>query len=122
MPRHILERSAALPFALEEGRLRVAIADPTDVQTIDELRLATRYPLELAVAPREDIELELRRIVRASEMWERAALVQDESETDEAARTSRPRTASPTRRSSGSSTRSSSRPPRTAPATSTSTR
>ncbi len=85
VPRHILERSAALPYALENGRLKVAIADPTDVQTIDELRLATRYPLELAVAPREDIELELRRIVRATEMWERAALVQEESaDQDEA--------------------------------------
>jgi len=79
VPRHLLERTNALPYALEGGRLKVAIADPSDVQTIDELRLASRYPLELAVAPREDIELELRRIVRATEMWERAALVQEES-------------------------------------------
>jgi type IV pilus assembly protein PilB len=78
-PRHLLERSMALPYALENGRLKVAIADPTDVQMIDELRLATRFPLELAVAPREDIELELRRIVRATEMWERAALVEEET-------------------------------------------
>jgi type IV pilus assembly protein PilB len=49
---------------------------------IDELRLATRFPLELAVAPREDIELELRRIVRATEMWERAALVEEETGED----------------------------------------
>lgn len=84
VPRHVLERATALPFALENGRLRVAIADPTDVQAIDELRLSTRYPLELAVAPREDIELELRRIVRTSEMWERAALVQEESDAADA--------------------------------------
>jgi type IV pilus assembly protein PilB len=70
----------ALPYALENGRLKVAIADPTDVQTIDELRLATRFQLELAVAPREDIELELKKIMRATEMWERAALVEEESE------------------------------------------
>jgi type IV pilus assembly protein PilB len=79
LPASLLERAGALPYAFEDGRLKVAISDPNDVQTIDELRLATRYGIELALAPREDIELELRRIMRANEMWERAALVQDES-------------------------------------------
>ncbi len=82
VPRHILERSLALPYAFEDGKLKIAIADPTDLQTIDQLRLATRHPLELAVAAADDIELELRRIVRAGEMWERAALVQDESQEE----------------------------------------
>ena len=54
------------------------------MQTIDELRLATRYRLEVGVAPREDIELELRKKVRATEVWERAALVEDELEVEEA--------------------------------------
>jgi type IV pilus assembly protein PilB len=81
---HVLERAVALPYALEGNVLRVAIADPTNVQAIDELRLATpRYTLEVGVAPREDIELELRRKVRASEAWERAALVEDEFEVEE---------------------------------------
>jgi type IV pilus assembly protein PilB len=79
LPATLLDRVGALPYALDDGRLKIAIADPNDVQMIDELRLATRYSLELAVAPREDIELELRKIMRANEMWERAALVQDES-------------------------------------------
>ena len=63
--------------------LKIAIADPSDIQKVDELRLATRYTLEIGVAPREDIELELRKIVRASEVWERAALVEDEFEVEE---------------------------------------
>ena len=78
IPTHVLERALAIPYKLEDDRLLVAIADPTNVQTIDELKIATRYTLELAVAPREDIELELRRLVRASEAWERAALVEEE--------------------------------------------
>jgi type IV pilus assembly protein PilB len=61
IPTHVLTRAVALPYRLEGDRLFVAIADPTNVQTIDELRLATRYTLELGVAPREDIEVELRR-------------------------------------------------------------
>jgi len=82
IPSHVLERVAALPYALEGNVLRVAIADPSDVHRVDELRLATRHTLEIGVAPREDIELELRKVVRASEVWERAALVEDEMEIE----------------------------------------
>jgi type IV pilus assembly protein PilB len=78
IPTHVLERAVAIPYKLEENRLYVAVADPTNVQAIDELRIATRHALEIGVAPREDIELELKRIVRATEAWERAALVEDE--------------------------------------------
>ena len=116
----------ALPYRIDGDRLRIAIADPTNVQAIDELRLATRFTLEIGVAPREEIDLELKRLRRASEAWERAALVEEEFDLGRGRRrtatTSRPTTASPTHRSSASSTRSSSRPPRTAPATSTSIR
>src|SRR6478672_6692287 len=41
IPIHVLERVGALPYALEGNTLRVAVADPGNVQTIDELRLAT---------------------------------------------------------------------------------
>jgi type IV pilus assembly protein PilB len=78
IPTHVLERAVAVPYKLEDNRLYVAVADPTNVQAIDELRIATRYTLEIAVAPTEDIELELRKLVRATEAWERAALVEDE--------------------------------------------
>jgi type IV pilus assembly protein PilB len=83
IPTHVLERAVAIPYKLEDNRLYVAVADPTNVQAIDELRIATRHPLEIGVAPREDIELELKRIVRATEAWERAALVEDELEETE---------------------------------------
>jgi len=81
---HVLERVAALPYQLEGNVLRVAIADPSDFHKVDELRLATRHTLEIGVAPREDIELELRKVVRATEVWERAALVEDEMEIEDA--------------------------------------
>src|SRR5215211_6535851 len=83
IPTHVLVRAVALPYRLEGDRLLVAIADPTNVHSIDELRLATRYSLELGVAPREDIEVELRRLVRSAEAWERAALVEEEIELEE---------------------------------------
>jgi type IV pilus assembly protein PilB len=83
IPTHVLVRAAALPYRLEGDRLFVAISDPTNVHSIDELRLATRYTLELGVAPREDIEVELRRLARSAEAWERAALVEEEIELEE---------------------------------------
>jgi type IV pilus assembly protein PilB len=78
----VLVRAVALPYRLEGNRLHIVIADPTNVHAVDELRLATRYSLEIGVAPREDIEVELRRLTRAAEAWERAALVEEEIELE----------------------------------------
>ena len=75
---HVLERLIAIPYALDNGTLRVAIADPGNIQGIDELRLATRHPLELAVASREDILAEIRRLARASEAFGARAAVEEE--------------------------------------------
>ena len=87
---HVLERVVAIPYALDNGTLRVAVADPSNVHAIDELRLATRFPLEIGVASREDIEGELRRLVRTSEAFgaramveEELGLVEDEEESDD---------------------------------------
>jgi type IV pilus assembly protein PilB len=82
IPTHVLVRAVALPYRLEGDRLHIVIADPTNVHAVDELRLATRYSLEIGVAPREDIEVELRRLTRAAEAWERAALVEEEIELE----------------------------------------
>ena len=67
VPVRVLERVEAVPYAVEEGLLKVAVADPRNLQGIDELRLSTRYRLELSVAPRDDILVEVRRIARAAE-------------------------------------------------------
>ena len=66
IPLHVLERIVAIPYALEDGTLRVAVGDPTNVQQLDELRLATRDAIDVGVASREDILAELKRLARAS--------------------------------------------------------
>jgi type IV pilus assembly protein PilB len=79
LPLHVLERVVAIPYALENGTLRVAVADPQNIHAIDELRLATRYPMELGVASRDDILIEVRRLVRASEAFgARAAMLEED--------------------------------------------
>jgi type IV pilus assembly protein PilB len=81
IPLHVLERVVAIPYQIQDGVLRVAIADPQNVNAIDELKLATRLPLDLAVAAREDILGEVKRLARAAEAFGARALL--EAEEDE---------------------------------------
>src|SRR5437773_11152648 len=79
-PLHVLERIDAVPYAVEGNTLRVAVADPGNVQSMDELRLATKYSLEIGVASREDIQAEVRRLIRASEAFGARAVLDDEGD------------------------------------------
>jgi type IV pilus assembly protein PilB len=67
IPLAVLERTCAIPYRYSSGVLKVAIADPSNIAAIDELRIATSSAVELAVAPREDILAEIKRFARASE-------------------------------------------------------
>jgi type IV pilus assembly protein PilB len=60
IPVRVLERAGALPYRLDGETLHVAVADPSDVQALDELRLATRLDLSFAVATRGALEPRLR--------------------------------------------------------------
>jgi type IV pilus assembly protein PilB len=81
---HVLERVVAVPYAISDGQLQVAIADPANIHGIDELRLATRLPLSLAVASRDDIQVEIRRLTRASEAFGARAVLDEEAAAHEA--------------------------------------
>jgi type IV pilus assembly protein PilB len=76
IPLHVLERVVAIPYQIQDGVLRVAIADPQNVNAIDELKLATRLPLELSIAAREDILGEVKRLARAAEAFGARALLE----------------------------------------------
>jgi type IV pilus assembly protein PilB len=80
IPLHVLERVMAIPYKIQDGTLHVAVADPQNVNAIDELKLATRLPLELVVASREDILAEVRRLARAAEAFGARALLEAEEE------------------------------------------
>jgi type IV pilus assembly protein PilB len=80
LPGHVLERIDALPYRFDGLRLHVAVADPGNVHAIDELRIATHHPLELGVASRDDIQLELRKLVRAATAIGARTAVEEEQE------------------------------------------
>src|SRR5690242_5398723 len=83
IPLHVLERVVAIPYALRGDTLLVSVADPANLHGIDELRLATRHPVELGVASREDILTAVRRLVRNSEAFgARVALAEDEEDDE----------------------------------------
>jgi type IV pilus assembly protein PilB len=82
IPLHVLERVAAIPYLYEDGVLRVAIADPQNLHGIDELRLASDSPVELAVAEREDIVTEVRRLARAAEAFGARAILEEEGDDE----------------------------------------
>jgi type IV pilus assembly protein PilB len=83
IPLHVLERVVAIPYALRGDTLLLAVADPANLHGIDELRLATRHPVELGVASREDILTAVRKLVRNSEAFgARVALAEDEEDSD----------------------------------------
>jgi type IV pilus assembly protein PilB len=87
IPLAVLERVGAIPYSVDENSLRIALTDPDNVHGIDELRLTSRLPIEFAVAPLEDVLVEVRRLSRANVAF--AAVLDDdayreiEDETDD---------------------------------------
>ena len=77
IPLHVLNRARAVPYRFEDGRVKVAVVDPGNVGLIDELRIVSRHPVELAVAAPADIDFELKRLAKGQEVAERAAVMGD---------------------------------------------
>ena len=64
LPEKFARRYHALPVAFEEEALLVAVADPTDVVTSDDLRLALGMPVRFAVCSLIDLEHATSRMYR----------------------------------------------------------
>jgi len=77
IPLRALKRVTAIPVTLRDGRLLVALADPANILAVDELRLATRYPVDLAIASRDEILEELGKLERASEVYDTQSAIED---------------------------------------------
>jgi type IV pilus assembly protein PilB len=56
VPPALLERGPLVPYQIDDGRLKVALADPADVGLIDELRMAAPLPVDLVVASRASLD------------------------------------------------------------------
>ena len=83
VPLLTLQRVIAIPISNQNDRLRIAIADPGNIHGIDELRLASKFPVDIGVASRDDIIAEIEKIARRSEVLETQSALDDFDVTDE---------------------------------------
>src|SRR5262249_6810188 len=73
VPREFALRRQALPLAVDERTLTVALGNPMDLQIVDDLRLATGMAVRAVVAPPAEIR-------RALEQLAMERMIQDVSE------------------------------------------
>ena len=83
IPLRTLRRVVAIPVSRLGDRIRVAVADPGNVHGIDELKIASRYAVDLCVASRDDIVAELDRLARQSEVTETQSYLDEIEVIDE---------------------------------------
>jgi type IV pilus assembly protein PilB len=84
LPEKFARRYHAVPVAFEQESLLVAVADPTDVVTSDDLRLALGMPVRFAVVSLMDLEHALSRAYRTSlDVFDDADGEVDEARGDE---------------------------------------
>jgi len=67
IPRHVAKKYRVIPLFKNEGKVAVAIADPSDLNTIDSLTHLLGAEIELRVASEPDIEAALNKYYGASE-------------------------------------------------------
>ncbi|MCD0461810.1 GspE/PulE family protein [Roseiconus lacunae] len=56
VPESVARENMVLPYAEEDGALRILIADPFDLETIEKLRFILNRKIETALAPKESIQ------------------------------------------------------------------
>jgi type IV pilus assembly protein PilB len=55
IPKHLIQRYRALPISRNNNRLTVAMSNPLDIFTIDQLRLVTGMEVDVVITVEEDI-------------------------------------------------------------------
>ncbi|MCZ2259819.1 GspE/PulE family protein [Sporosarcina sp. G11-34] len=55
VPKELAKRANIMPVKIEGNKLLVAMADPMDYFTIEELRMATGYQIEVGIAAKDDV-------------------------------------------------------------------
>jgi general secretion pathway protein E/type IV pilus assembly protein PilB len=67
VPRHIAKRYSVVPISKDEASIRVAMADPSDLDTIDSLQHTLGMQIEVSVASADDIDTALGRYYGAKD-------------------------------------------------------
>jgi type II secretory ATPase GspE/PulE/Tfp pilus assembly ATPase PilB-like protein len=81
IPEHTARRLTVLPLARSEDRVRLAIADPTDVVLLDELRMSLEVSFDLVVGEPSAIRAGIDKIYQSNAV---GALVADDEDDEDA--------------------------------------
>ncbi len=90
IPKEMAKRNLIIPLRKEEDKLFVAMADPMDFYTIEDLRLSTGFFIETAIATKDDILRAINKYYDMDEsfeelkgMGEDLSPIEDETITDQ---------------------------------------
>jgi type IV pilus assembly protein PilB len=67
VPRHVAKRYRAIPISLVGNSVRIAVADPSDLDTLDSLQRTISFDPEWCIATDEEIDAALNKYYGASE-------------------------------------------------------
>ncbi len=82
----ICRRHGVLPIGVEDGRIRLATADPGNVFALDDVRAATHLVVEPVMAEKHDLAAAMDRYLRADdELSDLTTTLEEESSTQDAA-------------------------------------
>lgn len=70
VPKEFAKRNKVIPLKKEDNKLYVAMADPMDFYTIDDLRLTTGFQIETAIATKDDIKRAITKYYEIDESME----------------------------------------------------
>ncbi len=79
IPKEMAKRQLIIPLKKEENRLFVAMVDPMDYYTIEDLRLSTGFQIETAIATKDDIVRTVNKYYDMDDSFDE--LIQPDSET-----------------------------------------
>jgi len=82
LPVRMEKRRGVIPIGFNEGRLVLAMADPLDVEAIDEAELRTGFKVEPVVASHSQVQYAIEKYAVASDALQELAQHELDSETD----------------------------------------
>lgn len=83
IPARVALRSAIIPVGFRDGAVVLAMADPLDIEAIDDVRLRTRLEVVPVVATAAQIDYAIQKFVTAADAFEDIRAAEQEEPSDE---------------------------------------
>ena len=81
VPEGVARENVVLPYGEAEGRLKVIVSDPLDLETMDKLRFILARDIDIALSPRESIQEAINRYYGQTETESVDSMLQEFTDT-----------------------------------------